>query len=101
MKILFVSRDFSGASLCLCLVREGNEVRAHVADPRYRQIMDGLIEKIDDLDAGVAWVGRDGLVVVDDVGFGVWQDQLRLDGYAVVGGSAGGDRLELDRVHCQ
>jgi phosphoribosylamine--glycine ligase len=63
--------------------------------------MDGLVAKTDDLDAGVAWVGRDGLVVVDDVGFGAWQDRLRGEGYSVVGGSAGGDRLELDRVHCQ
>jgi phosphoribosylamine--glycine ligase len=101
VRILFVSRDFSGASLCLRLVREGNDVRAFVADPRYRQIMDGLVGKIDDLDAGIAWVGRDGLVVVDDVGFGELQDRLRGEGYAVVGGSAGGDRLELDRVHCQ
>ena len=101
MKILFVSRDFSGASLCLRLLREGNEVCAFVADSRYRQIMDGLVEKTADLDTGIDWVSRDGLVVVDDVGFGELQDRLRGEGYAVVGGSAGGDCLELDRVHCQ
>lgn len=101
MKILFISRDFSGASLCLHLMREGNAVRAFVADPMYGQIMDGLVEKNAKLEDGIAWVGRDGLIVVDDVGFGELQDRLRADGYAVVGGSAGGDLLENDRLHCQ
>jgi len=33
MKILFITRDFSGASLCLRLLHEGNEILAYVADP--------------------------------------------------------------------
>lgn len=101
MNILFISRDFSGAALCSRLLREGNEVRAFIADPLYGQILDGLVKKIDHLDGGIAWVGREGLIVVDDVGFGELQDRLRGDGYAVVGGSAGGDRLENDRLLCQ
>lgn len=83
------------------LLREGNEVRAFVSNTLYRQILDGLIEKFDALDQGIAWVGKDGLIVVDDVGFGELQDRLRGEGYAVVGGSAGGDLLENDRLHCQ
>ena len=101
MNILFISRDFSGASLCVRLQREGNTVRAFVADPLCQQILDGFIEKVFSLDDGIAWVGRDGLIVVDDVGFGELQDRLRADGYAVVGGSAGGDLLENDRLLCQ
>jgi len=101
MKILFISKDFSGSGLCLRLHREGNEVRAFVEDPLYGQVLDGLVEKVASLDDGFAWVGRDGLIVVDDVGFGELQDRLRADGYAVVGGSAGGDLLENDRVLCQ
>ncbi|MHB8988110.1 MAG: phosphoribosylglycinamide synthetase C domain-containing protein [Desulfobulbia bacterium] len=101
MKILCISRDFPGASLCVRLLREGNEVRAFVADPLYGQILDGLIEKVESLDLGLAWVGKDGLIVVDDVGFGELQDRLRGEGYAVAGGSAGGDLLENDRLHCQ
>ena len=101
MNILCISHDFPGASLCLRLLREGNEVRAFITDPFYRQILDSLIVKVDDLDQGLAWVGRDGLIVVDDVGFGELQDRLRGEGYAVVGGSAGGDLLENDRIHCQ
>jgi len=101
MKIFFISRDFSGAGLCLRLLREGNEVLAFVADPLYSQVLDGLVEKVASLDDGLAWVGRDGLIVVDDVGYGGLQDRLRSDGYDVVGGSAGGDLLEDDRLLCQ
>ena len=101
MRILFVSRDFSGAGLCMHLHREGNEIRAFVADPMYVQILDGIIEKVASLDDGLVWVGRDGLIVVDDVAYGNLQDRLRADGYSVVGGSAGGDLLENDRLLCQ
>lgn len=101
MRILCLSHDFSGASLCVRLLREGNEVRAFVADPLYGQILHGLIDKVESLDHGLIWVGKDGLIVVDDVGFGELQDRLRGEGFAVVGGSAGGDLLEHDRLHCQ
>ena len=97
MRVFFVSRDYSGASLARRLLLEGNEVRAHVADPDSRIIMSGLIPQVESLDAGVAWAGRDGLIVVDDIGFGAWQDALREQGYAVVGGSAMGDELEHNR----
>lgn len=101
MRILFISRDFAGASLCLRLRREGNQLRAFVTDPLYHQVRDGMAEKCDDLEAGIAWAGKDGLIVVDDVGFGDLQDRLRGQGVAVVGGSAGGDLLESDRPFCQ
>lgn len=58
MNILFISRDFSGASLCVRLQREGNTVRAFVADPLCQQILDGFVEKVSSLDDGIAWVGR-------------------------------------------
>jgi phosphoribosylamine--glycine ligase len=98
MRILFVSNDFAGASLARRLVLEGHEVRAFVADPTCERVMLGLIPRLPSLDAGLDWIGLDGLAVVDDTGFGEWQDAARADGYAVVGGSALGDRLENDRA---
>ena len=83
-----------------CFVRAAKSAPLSLI-PLYCQILDGLVEKVASLDDGLAWVRRDGLVVVDDVGFGELQDRLRADGYAVVGGSAGGDLLENDRLHCQ
>lgn len=101
MRILFVTDDFSGASLCARLAQEGNDVRAHVGNPAHVQTLDGWINKVPTLEAGLDWVGKDGLIVCDDNGFGPLQDRLRTDGFSVVGGSAGGDLLEDDREHAQ
>lgn len=101
MRILFLTDDFSGASLCARLAQEGNDVRAHVGNAAYIQTLDGWIEKVPTLEAGLDWVGKDGLIVCDDNGFGPLQDRLRADGYSVVGGSAKGDLLEDDREYAQ
>lgn len=114
MRILFITRDFAGASLCRRLADEGNDVKAIVTDPSCARILDGVVEKIgntlphvdtsvspvDNADA-LAWVGHNGLIVFDDSGFGQFQDDLRRNGYAVVGGCAGADLLEHDRPYCQ
>ncbi|MCB1070940.1 MAG: hypothetical protein KDL31_11345 [Kiritimatiellae bacterium] len=100
-RILFISYDFSGASLALRLREEGHDVRAVVLDPVYGRALDGAVPKVASAEEGLAWVGRDGLVVFDNCGLGKLQDQLRSEGYTVVGGSAGGDRLETDREHAQ
>lgn len=101
MRILFVSRDFSGASLAYRLVREGHEVRACVNNHAYCRVLGGVVERVTDIENGLLWVGHDGLVVCDEIGFGTLQDDLRGRGYSVVGGSAGGDRLELERQFAQ
>lgn len=101
MRVLILSRDLSWASLCHCLAREGHEVRVFLSHHQHADALDGLFEQAASLEAGVSWVGKDGLVVADHVGCGSLQDDLRAQGYSVVGGSAGGDKLEEDRPHCQ
>jgi hypothetical protein len=59
MHILFISRDFSGASLAHQLVREGHEVRALVYNQAYCLVLTGVVDRVADLDDGLAWVGRD------------------------------------------
>ena len=101
MRIFFVSHDFSGISLCRRLRDEGHEVRAWVERADCRGYAEQELVLTRDRAAGVRWVGHDGLIVCDYVGFGAWQDRLRGAGYAVVGGCAAGDRLELDRTFGQ
>jgi phosphoribosylamine--glycine ligase len=101
MCVVVLSHDFSGASLCHRLALEGYDVRVFVADIAQAGALEGIVAKAASRAAGVEWVGRDGLVIADDVGFGRLQADLRAQGYAVVGGSVGGDRLEEDRPYCQ
>jgi phosphoribosylamine---glycine ligase len=101
VRILFVSKDFSGASLCCRLAAEGHDVKAHVAESWACEVLKGQVPRVRTLESGLRWVGRDGLVVFDDIGFGALQDALPRRGYPVFGGCEAGDRLELDRPNCQ
>ena len=80
----------------LDLMREGHDVRIYV-ERRDKFALAGLIVPVADWRAELPWVGRDGIVLVEPSGLGALQDGLRQDGYRVIGSSAYGDRLELDR----
>lgn len=101
MNILFVSGELVAGDLALRLQSEGNAVRLFVAHPTQQGCLAGLVPKTADWRGELDWVGKDGLIVFDDVGYGEEQDSLRRAGFRVVGGSAGGDRLELDRAFAQ
>jgi phosphoribosylamine--glycine ligase len=82
----------------LRLIAEGHDVRASVSEPLANGTMAGLIPRSEDWRDDLEWVGSDGLILFEAVGFGELQDQLRAQGYNVIGGSAAGDRLEDDRA---
>ena len=99
MRVLLISDDLSALDLCRRLRDEGHDVRMTCPDPALKRCYRGIVPRTRDAATGLAWVGKRGLIVFDNTGHGAWQDQLRRDGYQVVGGSAGGDRLEDDRAH--
>lgn len=101
MKILFVSGELIGSALCQKLVKEGNEVKLYIQDDDWEECLDGIVTKTENWRGELNWVGKDGLIVVDDVLFGEEQDWLRHFGYKVVGSSMKADLLELDRRHFQ
>jgi phosphoribosylamine--glycine ligase len=81
---------------------DGHEVRVSISEPLASGTMAGLVPRVADWRAELRWVreaGQDGLILFEAVGFGALQDELRRDGFNVIGGSAFGDRLEDDRAH--
>lgn len=101
MRILFISGELIAVQLALLLKTEGNDVKMYIEEKALRDCYDGLVDKVSDWRAEIGWVGKDGMIIFDDVGYGKEQDTLRKEGYRVVGGSELGDRLENDREYGQ
>ena len=86
------------------LQAEGHEVKVFIADREARGVMAGIVPHTDDWQGELPWVreaGSDGLVLFENMNMGPVQDELRRQGFPVVGGSGFGDRLETDRAFGQ
>lgn len=101
MNVLLISKDFYAADLCVRLMREGHKVKAYVEDPTDKGTYVGMVRHVNSWRKELKWVGKDGLIVFDNTGYGKIQDGLRKLGYSVVGGSEAGDRCEDDRAFGQ
>ena len=106
MRFLGVTETCDLASLYLRLQADGHEVKVAVSWEKAKGTLAGMVERTEDWRAELEWIkeaGEDGLIIFEAVseGFGALQDELRRDGFNVIGGSAYGDRLENDRFHAQ
>jgi phosphoribosylamine---glycine ligase len=88
----------------LRLQSSGNEVRVFAADAEAHDVMRSMLRFTDDWREELDWIrqaGTDGVILMETASLGQVQDELRRDGFNVVGGSALGDRLENDREYGQ
>lgn len=98
MRVLFVSNDLLGGNIANLLVQEGHDVKLYIHEKGRRGNFQHMVKKTQRWDSELAWVGKKGLIIFDDIGFGKTQDELRRKGYTVFGGSEAGDKLEQNRV---
>ena len=101
MRILGVTETCDLGSLYMRLIGEGHEVKVTISEPLAQGTMAGLVPHAIDWRAELEWIRQapdPGVIVFEAVGFGALQDELRREGFNVIGGSAFGDRLENDRA---
>lgn len=101
MNVLFVSNDLIGGNLAYLLKKEGHSVKLYINERARRNNFENLVMKTNNWKSELKWVGKKGLIIFDDVGYGKEQDKLRAEGYTVFGGSEIADRLEQDRTFGQ
>ena len=103
MRFLGVGETCDLGAMYLALQAEGHEVRVAVSEPDAQGTLAGMCPRTADWRAELDWVREDGAILFESVseGFGALQDELRADGFNVIGGSAYGDRLENDRGFAQ
>lgn len=104
MRFLGVGETNDLGDMYLRLVERGHEVRVYMSDPESAGVMEGMLEFTADWRSDLEWIraaGKDGIVLFETASEGAVQDELRSDGYNVIGGSGLGDRLEGDRAYGQ
>ena len=101
MRVLGIGDYNDFGSLYLRLAGEGHDVRVHVREKGSRDVLAGMLNFVSSWKAQLPWIreaGADGLILFEETGHGALQDQLRREGFLVVGGSEYGDTLEADRA---
>ena len=104
MRFLGIGDELNLGEMYRCLAAEGHEVRVYASLEASANTLRGVLVRTPEWEAELPWIraaGQDGVIIFESAHAGEIQDRLRHDGYNVIGGSAYGDRLELDRAFGQ
>ncbi len=93
-KFLVVSNIGCGTNIAYMLKKEGNDVKMFIQESSESDLLDNVVEKVDDWESEKSWAD---IIIFDDTFFGFRQNELRQQGFKVIGGSYLGDQIELDR----
>lgn len=101
LRVLGVGDHCDLGDMYVRLGAQGHEVRVCVREPEAHDMLAGLVTQVPDWRAQLAWVRDNGIIIFETAHDGALQDELRRDGFRVIGGGAFGDRLEGDRAFGQ
>lgn len=104
MRFLGIGETNDLGDMYLRLIARGHEVRVHMSDPASEGVMQGMLPFTSDWRNELEWIraaGDEGMILFENISEGKTQDELRAQGFKVIGGSALGDRLEADRAYGQ
>jgi phosphoribosylamine--glycine ligase len=104
VRFLGVGDTVDLGDMYLRLQAAGHDVRVFAADSEAHDIMRGMLQFTGDWQRELDWIRAardDGAILIETASLGEIQDDLRRDGFNVIGGSGLGDRLENDREYGQ
>jgi phosphoribosylamine---glycine ligase len=100
MRILGVGESCDLGDMYLRLRAQGHELRVFASALEEHGTMRGMLPHVSDYRSELDWVraaGDEGVIVFETAEHGAEQDELRRDGFFVIGGCELGDRLERER----
>jgi phosphoribosylamine--glycine ligase len=104
MRFLGVGDYCDLSAMYLRLADSGHEIRISIREPLCHGTLAGMVARTENWEAELAWIreaGSDGFVIFESAFDGCRQDELRRQGYQVIGGCSWGDKLENERKFAQ